>query len=47
MQKRNAEQKARNEAKKNMSFNEKMMLEQQGRTMDQIINARMKYHGHV
>ena len=33
--------------KANMSFEERMMLEQQGQTMDQVIQNRMKYHGHV
>tara|TARA_Y100001972_G_scaffold103389_1_gene129658 strand:- start:1071 stop:1556 length:486 start_codon:yes stop_codon:yes gene_type:complete len=47
MEKRNAEQARVNEARKNMSFNEKLALEAQGQTMDQVIRNRMKYHGRV
>jgi len=44
---RNEERERINAAKANMSFNERMMLEQQSQTMDQVIKNRMKYHGHV
>ena len=54
MEKAIAESKARteqqrkvNEARANMSLMEKMALESQGQSMDQIIRARMKYHGRV
>ncbi len=30
-----------------MSYNERLMHEAQGQTMDQVIRARMKYHGRV
>ena len=36
-----------NEARANMSLMEKMALESQGQTMDQVIRNRMKYHGKV
>ena len=54
MEKAIAESKARteqqrkvNEARANMSLMEKMALESQGQTMDQVIRNRMKYHGRV
>ena len=47
MQKRNAEQERINAARANMSHNERLALEAQGQTMDQVIRARMKYHGKV
>tara|TARA_B100000989_G_scaffold242149_1_gene189096 strand:- start:677 stop:1159 length:483 start_codon:yes stop_codon:yes gene_type:complete len=47
MQKRNAEQERVNAARANMSLMEKMALESQGQTMDQVIRNRMKYHGRV
>ena len=36
-----------NEARANMPLIEKLALESQGQSMDQIIRARMKYHGRV
>ena len=47
MEKRNAERQKVNEARANMSLMEKMALESQGQTMDQVIRNRMKYHGRV
>ena len=47
MEKRNAEQERVNAARANMSLMEKMALESQGQTMDQVIRNRMKYHGRV
>ena len=54
MEKAIAESKARteqqrkvNEARANMSLMEKMALESQGQTMDQVIRNRMKYHGRI
>ena len=45
--KRNEEQAKVNAARANMSHNEKLALEAQGLTMDQVIRNRMKYHGKV
>ena len=36
-----------NEARKNMPLIEKLALESQGQTMDDVIRARMRYHGKV
>ena len=36
-----------NEARANMPLIEKLALESQGQTMDQVIRARMKYHGRI
>ena len=36
-----------NEVRANMSLMEKMALESQGQTMDQVIRNRMKYHGRI
>ena len=54
MEKAIAESKARteqqrkvNEARANMPLIEKLALESQGQTMDQVIRARMKYHGRI
>ena len=47
MEKRNAEREKVNAARANMSLMEKMALESQGQTMDQVIRNRMKYHGRV
>ena len=47
MEKRNLERQKVNEARANMSLMEKMALESQGQTMDQVIRNRMKYHGRV
>ena len=47
MEKRNAEREKVNAARANMSLMEKMALESQGQTMDQVIRNRMKYHGKV
>ena len=47
MEKRNKEQQKVNEARANMSLMEKMALESQNQSMDQVIRARMKYHGRV
>ena len=54
MEKAIAESKARteqqrkiNEARANMPLIEKLALESQGQSMDQIIRARMKYHGRL
>ena len=47
MEKRNAERQKVNEARANMSLMEKMALESQNQSMDQVIRARMKYHGRV
>ena len=47
MEKRNKEQQKINEARANMSLMEKMALESQNQSMDQVIRARMKYHGRV
>ena len=44
---RQEEQRKINEARANMSLMEKMALESQGQTMDQVIRNRMKYHGRV
>ena len=46
-QKNSAEQEKVNAARANMSLMEKMALESQGQTMDQVIRNRMKYHGRV
>ena len=45
--KRNEEQAKVNAARANMSYNERLMHEAQGLTMDQVIRNRMKYHGKV
>ena len=47
MEKRNAEREKLNEARKNMPLMEKLALESQGQTMDDVIRARMRYHGKV
>ena len=47
MEERNAERQRVNEARANMSLMEKMALESQNQSMDQVIRARMKYHGRV
>ena len=54
MQKAIAESRARqekqrqiNEERANMPLIEKLALESQGQTMDQVIRARMKYHGRI
>ena len=44
---RQAQQQKLVEARANMSLMEKMALESQGQTMDQVIRNRMKYHGRV
>ena len=44
---RQAQQQKLVEARANMSLMEKMALESQGQTMDQVIRARMKYHGRI
>ena len=44
---RNEAQEKVNAARANMSFNEKLALEAQSQTMDQVIRNRMKYHGRV
>ena len=44
---RQAEQQKILQARQNMSLMEKMALESQGQTMDQVIRNRMKYHGRV
>ena len=44
---RTEQQRKVNEARSNMSLMEKMALESQGQTMDQVIRNRMKYHGRV
>ena len=36
-----------NEARANMPLIEKLALESQGQTMDQVIRNRMKYHGRI
>ena len=36
-----------NEARANMSLMEKLALESQGQTIDQVIRNRMNYHGRV
>tara|TARA_B100001057_G_scaffold434799_1_gene464706 strand:+ start:544 stop:1032 length:489 start_codon:yes stop_codon:yes gene_type:complete len=47
MEKRNAEREKLNEVRKNMPLMEKLALESQGQTMDDVIRARMRYHGKV
>jgi len=44
---RTEQQRKVNEARANMSLMEKLALESQGQTMDQVIRNRMKYHGRV
>ena len=44
---RTEKQRQINEARANMPLIEKLALESQGQSMDQIIRARMKYHGRV
>ena len=44
---RQEEQQKINEQRRNMPLIQKLALESQGQTMDQVIRNRMKYHGRV
>ena len=44
---RQEKQRQINEERANMPLIEKLALESQGQTMDQVIRARMKYHGRI
>ena len=44
---RQEKQRKINEERANMPLIEKLALESQGQTMDQVIRNRMKYHGRV
>ena len=44
---RQEKQRKINEARANMPLIEKLALESQGQTMDQVIRNRMKYHGRI
>ena len=44
---RQEEQQKVNEQRRNMPLIQKLALESQGQTMDQVIRNRMKYHGRI
>ena len=46
-QARQEEQRKINEQRRNMPLIQKLALESQGQTMDQVIRNRMKYHGRI
>ena len=46
-QARQEEQRKINEQRRNMPLIQKLALESQGQSMDQVIRARMKYHGRI